>query len=124
MTDLHLTFSGQQPDLTVRNDNILIVDGEEAIDQQLRLRLKFFLAEHFLDERQGIPFYREVFVKNPNLRLLRTIFSDAVRTTPGISSVDFMEVTITAATRTLNLTFVATMLDGGVLTYDPFILEL
>lgn len=124
MTDLHLTFTGQQPDLTIRNDNLILVDGEEAIDQQLRLRLKFFLGEHFLDVRQGIPFYREVFIKNPNLRLLRTIFSNAVRTCPGISSVDSMDVTINSATRTLNLTFVATMFDGGVLTYDPFILEL
>ncbi len=124
MTDIRLEFLGQQPDIVIRNNNIVLVDGEEAIDQQLRLRLKFFLGEHFLDTSQGIPFYREVFIKNPNLRLLRTIFSEAVRTTPGISSVDSMEVTINSATRTLNLTFVATMLDGGVLTYNPFILEL
>jgi len=124
MTDLHLTFTGQQPDLTIRNDNLILAEGEEAIDQQLRLRLKFFLGEFFLDVRQGIPFYREVFVKNPNTRLLRTIFSDAVRSTPGIDTVDFMNVVIDAPTRTLNLTFVATMLDGGTLTYDPFVLEL
>jgi len=124
MTDIALTFTGQTPDLTIRSNNLILVDGEEAIDQQLRLRLKFFLGEHFLDERQGIPFYREVFVKNPNLRLLRTIFAEAIRTTTGISSVDFIEVTIETATRTLNISFTATMDTGATLTYDPFILEL
>jgi len=124
MTDLHLSFVGQQPDLTIRNNTLVLAEGEEAIDQQLRLRLKFFLGEHFLDTRQGIPFFREVFTKNPNTRLLRSIFSEAVRTTPGIESVDFMDVVIDAPTRTLNITFVATMLDGGTLTYDPFVLEL
>jgi hypothetical protein len=124
MSDLHLTFTGQQPDLTIRNDELLLVEGEEAIEQQLRLRLKFFLGEHFLDERQGIPFYREVFVKNPNTRLLRTLFSDAVRTTPGITSVDKMDVAINAATRTLELSFVATMDTGATLVYEPFTLEI
>lgn len=124
MSDIALTFVGQQPDLLIRNDNLIIVDGVEAIDQQLRLRLKFFLSEHFLDVRQGIPFYREVFVKNPNLRLLRTVFSDAVRTTPGVVSVDSMDVTVNSATRTLNISFVATTDTGETLTYDPFILEL
>lgn len=124
MSDLHLTFTGQQPDLTIRNDELLLVEGEEAIEQQLRLRLKFFLGEHFLDERQGIPFYREVFVKNPNTRLLRTLFSDAVRTTPGITSVDKMDVAINAATRTLELSFVATMDTGAKLVYEPFTLEI
>lgn len=124
MSDIGLTFLGQQPELTIRNGNLVLVTGEEAIEQNLRLRLKFFLAEHFLDERLGIPFYREVFVKNPNIRLLRTIFSEAIRTTAGIVSVDALEVVIDAPTRTLEVSFVATMETGGTLTFDPFILEL
>lgn len=124
MSDIHLTFLGQQPTLTIRNGNLILAEGEEAIDQNLRLRLKFFLAEHFLDQRLGIPFYREVFIKNPNVRLLRTIFTEATRTTAGISSVDNLEVVIDAPTRTLEIFLVATMETGGILTYDPFILEL
>jgi len=124
MTYLHLTFTGQQPDLTVRGDNLILAEGEEAIDQNLRLRLKFFLGEFFLDERQGIPFYREVFIKNPNLRLLRNIFSEAIVTTEGIDSVDNISLAIDNASRTLNLSFIATMNTGATLTFDPFLLEL
>jgi len=125
MADIKLSFAGQQPTLFIGNEgNLQLVTGVEAVDQQLRLRLKFFLGEHFLDERQGIPFYREVFVKNPNLRLLRTIFSTAIRTTPGVSSLDFIDVSVDSASRTLNITFSATTDTGETLTYDPFILEL
>lgn len=124
MSDLLLEYDGQQPDLVVRGGELVLATGEEAIDQNLRLRLKFFLGEFFLDEAQGIPFYRDVFIKNPNTRLLRTIFTQAIETTTGIKSVDALELSIDTATRTLSLSFVATMTTGGTLTYDPFILEL
>jgi hypothetical protein len=124
MSDLRLSFIGQQPDLELRDNSLVIVDGEEAIDQNLRLRLKFFLSEFFLDERQGIPFYREVFVKNPNIRLLRSIFTEAIRTTEGITSVNSMSLAVDSPSRTLTLSFVATMDTGATLEYDPFILEL
>ena len=124
MTDIRLSFTGQQPELELRDNSLVLVEGEEAIDQNLRLRLKFFLSEFFLDERQGIPFYREVFVKNPNLRLLRSIFTEAIRTTEGIASVDGMTLAVDSPSRTLTLSFVATMDTGATLEYDPFILEL
>jgi hypothetical protein len=124
MSDISLTFTGQQPTLTVRNGEIVLVTGEEAIEQQLRLRLKFFLGEFFLDELQGIPYYREVFIKNPNLQLLRSIFTQAILSTPRIASVDSLELSIDGETRTLNLAFVATMDTDEELVFAPFILEL
>jgi hypothetical protein len=124
MSDISLTFTGQQPTLTVRNGEIVLVTGEEAIEQQLRLRLKFFLGEFFLDELQGIPYYREVFIKNPNLQLLRSIFTQAILSTPRIASVDSLELSIDGETRTLNLAFVATMYTDEELVFAPFILEL
>jgi hypothetical protein len=124
MSDISLTFTGQQPTLTVRNGELVLVTGEEAIEQQLRLRLKFFLGEFFLDELQGIPYYREVFIKNPNLQLLRSIFTQAILSTPRIASVDSLELSIDGETRTLNLAFVATMDTDEELVFAPFILEL
>lgn len=124
MSDLHLTFVGQQPDLTVRNDNVILAKDEDAIDQQLRLRLKFFLGEHFLDERVGIPYYREVFVKNPNEGLLRSIFRAAILSTPRVTSVSAISLDINGETRTLNLTFSVTIDTGQELRFAPFILEL
>lgn len=122
MSDIKLDFGTGDLDLTGHQLNL--VTGADAIEQQLRIRLRFFLGEYFLDTRQGIPFYREVLIKNPNLPLLRSIFREAIITTPGVSSVQDVQVSVNGVTRTLSLTFVATIDTGEELVFNPFIIEL
>jgi hypothetical protein len=82
------------------------------------------LEEWFLDLRQGIPYYREILIKNPNLLLVRSIFRQAIQDTAGISAVPDLTLSINSSTRRLTLSFVAVMDTGAELVYDPFIIEL
>lgn len=96
--------------------------SSKAISQKLRNRLRFFLAEWFLDRRQGLPFYQRVLVKNPNRRVILTIFREAIRTTAGIASVNKLSLTI-AADRSARLDFTALLDDGSEpLVFRDFIL--
>lgn len=124
MSNIALNYTGQTGDLDLTGHRLNITTGEEAIEQNLRIRLRFFLEEWFLDTRQGIPYFQEVLIKNPNLLLLQSIFRTAILETTGISTVTKLTVELDKTNRTLSLFFAATMDTGAVLTYSPFIIEI
>lgn len=118
MSDIRLDF---EHDLDLFRSELSLVQGEEAIQQQLRIRLQFFLGEWFLDTQVGVPFYRDILIKNPNLALIRDVFRRAIITTPGIASVEELNVEITdKALRVLSVSFRATMDTGETLDFEPF----
>lgn len=113
-------------DLHLDGEALSLVDGREAIAQHIRIRLRFFLGEWFLDEREGVPFYRDILIKNPSRRLVESVFRRVIIETPGVDSLDKFELAIDAATRTATLSFTAVTNDGERIRsddYDPLILE-
>jgi len=66
---------------------VTFLRGVEALAQRLRCRYKFFLGEWFLDTRQGIPYFRDILVKNPDQSLVQSIFRKATLTTPGVLAI-------------------------------------
>jgi len=124
LSDIKLDYTGQSGDIALEQNQIVLAFGEDAIEQQLRTRLRFFFEEWFLDQRAGIPYYREILIKNPNLQLVRSIYKEAIESTPGIDSADSIQLSIDGATRTLSLYFTATMDTGQTLEFSPFIIEL
>jgi len=98
----------------------------EAISQHIRSRLRTFLGEYFLDERIGIPFFRDVFVKAPDLEIIRSIFSQGILNTPGVVQLTELRLDLDRSTRELSIAFEAIVDTGDPLWvgYDqPFIIE-
>jgi hypothetical protein len=124
MSNIALNYSGQTGDLDLTGHRLNLITGEAAIEQNLRIRLRFFLGEHFLDLRQGMPFFSEILIKNPNMLLVRSIFRQAILDTAGISAVTSLTASINSSTRTLSLNFAATMDTGAELVFAPFIIEI
>lgn len=111
--DLFLDATGQ----------LVLVDGVEAIAQQIWVRLQFFKGEWFLDRRQGVPYFENVFIKNPSRELLETIFRGIILDTPNVESLDSFLLDIETATRTGTIDFVAVTDDGLLDSADfgPFL---
>lgn len=122
MSDILLLENGSDLDLT--GNRAHLATDEEAIANQVMIRLRFFFEEWFLDERQGIPYFREILIKNPNLDLVRYLFRTAVATTPGISAVTSLTAEVDPVARKLSVTFAATMDTGAQLVFSPFIIEI
>ena len=122
MSDIALTSNGGDLDLTGHRLNL--ATGEDAIEQQVRIRCLFFFEEWFLDLRQGIPYFRDVYIKNPNLDLVRSLFRTAILGTPRISAVPTIELELDKSTRALTIGFTATMDTGEQLVFSPFIVEI
>lgn len=116
-------------DLLVTNGKFtLVTDPASAGAQKLRNQFQIFLGEWFLDSRIGMPYYQEVFVKQPNLGVLAQLFRGVIINTPGVKSVDNLKVTFNNATRNANVAFNATWDDGSVITAvsldRPFIVNI
>lgn len=124
MSDIALNYSGQTGDLDLTGHRLNLIEGEAAIEQQVRLRCRYFEGSWFLDERQGIPYFRSILIKAPDLQVVESLFRTAIRGTPGISTVNSMELTLDTPTRTLTVRFTATMDTGQVLVFSPFIVEI
>jgi hypothetical protein len=103
---------------------IQIIRGAEAVAQRIRVRFRFFLGEWFLDTRLGVPYYRDILIKNPDSILIGFIFRQVLLTTPGVKSVASFSASLERATRTLTVTFEAQLEDGTELraVAEPFII--
>lgn len=118
---MDLELSGDT--LTIENGDLVLVDGMAAIAQHLRIRLRFFRGEWFADQRIGIPFYDAVFLKRPNLGLIRSILRETITTTPGVLSVETLDFELDAGARRLSVEVAATTSSGTLDFSEEFILE-
>jgi len=123
MSDIAFNYIGQTGDLDLTGHQVSLITGEAAIEQQVRFRLRFLTGSWYLDEAQGLPYLEDILIKNPDLLLVQSLFREAIESTPQISSVNSINVTLGEA-RKLSVTFSATMDTGAVLNFEPFIIEI
>jgi hypothetical protein len=119
--DLKLDNDG---DLAIEGGGPVYVEDVEAIAQHLRIRLKMFLGEWKLNPLEGIPYYQRVLEKNPDSAVISVLFRKVILGTPGIKSLDDMELELDRSARTLTLSFAATATTGEPLVFDDFVLTL
>lgn len=102
-------------DLVIENGDLVQVSGIDAIAQAVRQHLSFFKGEWFLDEEEGLPYFEEVLVKNPNLAAIQDVFRKEILSIAGILEVQSLTLAYVGATRTLKVSFRAST-DLGELT--------
>lgn len=110
-------------DLALENGDVVVLGLTDDtrvkyIRQKIASRFKFFLNEWFLDLREGIPYYRDVFVKRPNIPLIRSLFLRVLLKTTGVLDVPRMTLTYNSADRVLVFDFQARV-TGGVIVVRP-----
>lgn len=84
-------------DLVFADGDFVFVYDAEAIAQDVRLRFGFFLGEWYLDEAVGLPYFQEIFVKNPSLIAVREWFRRELLATPGILEIQTLRLEYTGA---------------------------
>lgn len=119
-------------DLALDRGDVVVLGRSSAtrlqyIRQKIAARFKFFQGEWFLDQREGVPMFRDVLVKNPNLGLVRSLFMRVVRTTPDVLDVPAFELVYQRGIRQLAFSFSA-VCDAGEIVVQPgdadFVLDL
>jgi len=106
-------------DIDVTNGEMSLVvdepDEPEAIAQECRIALLFHRAEWPLNVLVGFPYLDQVFVKNPSLAALASLFTRGLLTIPGVLEVKEMLLEFDDSTRLLSVEFRVRAQDGGVI---------
>lgn len=105
---------------------VLVTDVAEEAAIVLRNRFRFVKGEYFLDTRQGVPYFDVVFVKNPNLLLVRRVFRDVILSVQGIKRIIDLKTALVEKTRKLTFSFRAQADNGKFIvggSGQPFIVE-
>jgi hypothetical protein len=97
---------------------LVFTDGAEQARQEVQCRLCFFLGEYFLDTRQGLPYYRDVFVKNPNRETVLSLFERTALSVPGIVQLSELSYVLDTKTRRLTVEGEAFWIDGQPVPID------
>ncbi len=115
--DLYLDSTGSTTSVT----------GREAIAQHVLIRLRFFLGEWHLDRREGVPYWQQILVRNPDMAAVTEAFRQTVARTPGIASVRTLVLALDGPSRTLTISRLeAVTTEGEAITQDdfgPFVLD-
>lgn len=108
-------------DLYLESGNLVISSGHDAARQAVNYRLRLFMGEWFMDENEGVPYWTQILIKNPNLPAIREIIRARIAATPGISEV--LSISLEKDTgRTYSLSFKAKLYDDTLLVTDGFAL--
>lgn len=86
-----------------------LIDGTDAAAQQIRIRLRFFLGEWFLDQRLGIPYYQQILGHKSRPKLLEDAMRRAIVTTPGVARLLTLSTSFDGHTRAVSVSFRATL---------------
>lgn len=99
-------------DFDLENGNLVLCRDARAIAAHIETRFRFFLGEWFLDLREGVPYYEDILVKNPDIGVLRQILRYVVVSTPGVVDIQTFSLEYEASSRTVRYAFNATA-DSG-----------
>lgn len=99
-------------DLLVRENDLQLVSGLDQVEQNLKERLLFYRREWFLDTTEGVPFFDEILVKNPNVPNIESILKAKILDTEDVIELLEFQTTFDAAARTLTVVFKARTIYG------------
>lgn len=98
------------------------VTGGDAIRQDAARRFRTILGEWFLNLRAGVDYFGQVFVRNPNVMVVRSLFRRTLAGTPGVTSVASFELRVDRETRELSVSWGAETDAGDVVGYEDLVL--
>lgn len=120
MADFLLDSTG---DLDFSTNDLVIVEGIEAIRQELQIRYRFFLGEWFLNEAEGTPYFENVLKKNASDAQVQAVLTEVARTTPGVVEVRSYAADLDTENRRLTVTLQLGVTTDEGLVYEDFVIE-
>lgn len=77
----------------------------ESVIQAAKIRLRWFLDEWRFNPEAGLPYFEDVFVKNPNLDKIKSILRKELLAVDGILAVPEISIAVAKEDRTAVIRF-------------------
>jgi hypothetical protein len=69
-------------DLFIKRYDLSLVSGLQSTGQRLKVKLKLFFSEWYLNRLFGVPYYQDILKKAPDLILIEARLKEAILKTP------------------------------------------
>lgn len=111
-----------------RGRKALVLERDRVVAGTIKLynRFQFWEGEWFLDIRLGVPYYRAILVKSPDMPIVARIFRQVILGVPVIASIQTFTFDYEPTTRSVDFTFEARASDGRKVSGGagkPFIVD-
>jgi hypothetical protein len=100
-------LSAANHDLIFKDGDLVLISDAERVAQQIKIKLKSFLGEWFLDTTYGVPYWEDILIKNPSLDHIRNILRQQILDVDDVFAVTALSLTLNNQSRTLTVDFVA-----------------
>jgi len=77
----------------------------DSVKQAIAIRLRWFQNEWKLGPELGIPYYEEVFIKNPSTLLLEDRIMEAIYDVDEVDDIESLVLNLDRYTRVLSITY-------------------
>ena len=108
-------------DLKFVNNNLVLIGFEDdresklrRVQQRVKTRLLFFAGEWYKDTSQGVTYYDEVLIKNPNVPRIETVLKVVILETDEIDELIEFQSDFDNATRKYTVSFTAKTPFGNI----------
>lgn len=98
-------------DIAIEGNDFVLITDDEYLSQKIQAVLQTYYGEWWLDVEIGIPYFTDIFVKSPNLAVIRNIFTKAILGVQGVLSIVTLDLEV-QSDRTLNVRFQARSANG------------
>ena len=115
---IDIGLNEQTHDLEIVNFDMVLIDNSLQIAQNLLIRLRFILAEWYLDITQGVPYYEDFFIKAPNEIRIESVLKEEIMNTRGIAEILDFESDFDATNRVYAVKFRARTFSGEIIAID------
>jgi len=108
LADIALDLDPNSPtyrDVKMSGGDLQIVDGKEAILQNILQRLRIYLGEWFMDNTKGIDYFNQILVKNPQQSKIDAIIINQILSVPGVTLLTNYSFSTNFVTRVLLINF-------------------
>lgn len=100
-----IALSANTHDLIFKDGDLVLIDNAERVAQQVKIKLRSFLGEWFLDTTYGVPYFESILIKNPSLDHIRNILRQQILDVDDVSAVTTLTLSVDKQTRTLTVNF-------------------
>lgn len=92
-------------DLLIENFDLSLVAEIDRVVQNLKIRLWFFFQEWFLDTSEGVRFYQDIHIKNPDLNVIEALIKEEIMGTEDVLEILNFDLIFESAQRKLTVDF-------------------
>jgi hypothetical protein len=108
---MDLILAENDNNLELKNFDLQVLGGSIYVANKIRIALRTFHNEWFLNINAGLPYYEDILIKNPNLDFVSDLYQSEILSISEVDSLDEFTLSLNA-TRQLDIFFIAILTDG------------